>query len=230
MDGYLLVDKPAGISSFGVVARVRRVLTEAAGHKIKIGHTGTLDPSASGLMLLVVGKYTKRAGEFSKLDKTYEVEATLGATSSTGDIEGEITQISTQAPSEEQVKEILNKFIGESAQTPPIYSAIKVDGQRAYKLARAGKEVKIGPRLITIYSIDDIEYKYPKLSFSTSVSSGTYIRSLVGDIGQELGVGAYMSALKRTKVGDYLLADAIKLEPLSAEIIQSQLKQLPNHP
>lgn len=225
MDGYLLVDKPAGISSFGVVARVRRVLTEAAGHKVKVGHTGTLDPAATGLMILVIGAYCKRAGEFSKLDKTYEVEVTLGATSSTGDIEGEITQENTQRPDETEVRLVLSKFVGTIYQTPPIYSAIKVDGQRAYKLARAGKAVKIEPRKVSIYSIENIEYKYPKLTFTTSVSSGTYVRSLAVDIGAELGTGAFMSALKRTKIANYELFDALELENLNAKIIQSHLKE-----
>ncbi len=227
MDGFLLVDKPAGISSFGVVARVRRSLTEAAGHKIKIGHSGTLDPAATGLMILVVGKYCKRAAEFSKLDKTYEVEVTLGATSSTGDIEGEITPKNSYRPVKKEVENALNNFVGDIAQTPPIYSAVKINGQRAYKLARAGREVKIEPRQVTIHSISKIEYKYPKLAFITEVSSGTYIRSLVEDIGAELDTGAYTSALKRTKIADYSLTDAIRLEPLDAKIVQTNLKQLP---
>lgn len=225
----MLVNKPAGISSFGVVARVRRALSEAAGYKVKVGHTGTLDPAASGLMVLVIGKYCKRANEFSKLDKTYEVEAALGATSSTGDIEGEITKKSTQRPDETEVRMVLSKFVGNIYQTPPIYSAIKVNGQRAYKLARVGKEVKIEPRQVTINSIENIEYKYPKLSFTTSVSSGTYIRSLVEDIGANLGTGAYMSALKRTKIADYKIDDALEIEPLNAEIIQRSVQTLPKH-
>lgn len=224
MDGFLLVDKPAGISSFGVVARVRRVLSETAGHKLKVGHTGTLDPAATGLMIIVIGKYCKRASEFSKLDKTYRVELTLGTTSLTGDIEGELTQKSTQRPELEEIKTALNKFVGVIQQTPPIYSAIKVNGQRAYKLARAGKELKLEPRQVTIHSIENIEYNYPKLSFITEVSSGTYIRSLAEDIGQELGTGAYMSALKRTKIAHYDLADALELEGLSAEVIQTYLQ------
>jgi tRNA pseudouridine55 synthase len=202
-------------------------LSEAAGHKVKVGHTGTLDPAATGLMIIVVGQYCKRASEFSKLDKTYKVEMTLGATSSTGDIEGEITQNKTHQPDETEVRMVLGNFKGNIYQTPPIYSAIKIDGQRAYKLARAGKQVQLEPRQVTISSIENIEYKYPKLTFTTSVSSGTYIRSLVEDIGAELGTGAYMSALKRTKVGIYDLADAISLESLSPEIIQAHLKTLP---
>jgi len=227
MDGFLLVDKPAGISSFGVVARVRRVLSEQAGHKVKVGHTGTLDPAATGLMILVIGKYCKRAAEFSKLDKTYEVELTLGATSTTGDVEGKLTQKSTRQPDLEEVETALSKFVGQISQTPPAYSAIKVNGQRAYKLARAGKEVKLEPRPVTIHSIENIEYKYPKLTFTTSVSSGTYIRSLAEDIGTELGTSAYMSALKRTKVDSYDLEEALTLDKISYSDIINHLEQTP---
>jgi len=226
MDGYLLVNKPAGLSSFGVVARVRRALSEKESRKVKVGHTGTLDPLAAGLMILVVGTYCKRASQFTKLDKTYEVELTLGAQSPTADSEGELTKVSDKQPPSDQIQQALNSFTGTISQTPPIFSAIKVDGQRAYKLARAGKQVALEPRQVTVYSITNIEYKYPKLSFTTSVSSGTYIRSLAVDIGQKLGTGAYMSNLTRTKIADYDFADAIELEPLDAKIIQTHLQHL----
>ena len=165
--------------------------------------------------ILVIGTYCKRAAEFSKLDKTYEVELTLGATSTTGDIEGEITQKSSRQPSEIELEEVLGRFVGQIMQTPPIFSAIKVDGQRAYKLARAGKEVKLEPRQVTIYSIDNIEYNYTRLTFNTSVSSGTYIRSLAEDIGTKLGTGAYMSALRRTQVGKCHIKDATPVDKIN---------------
>jgi tRNA pseudouridine55 synthase len=212
MDGILLVDKPAGWTSFDVVAKVRGIIKAETGQKIKIGHTGTLDPMATGLLVLVLGKYTKRAGEFSKLDKVYEAELTLGQTSSTGDGEGELTQKSTRRPSLEEVQNVLNKFVGEINQTPPQYSAIKIDGQRAYKAARAGKTVVIEPRQVKIHSIKDVEYEYPILRFTTEVSSGTYIRSLAEDIGQELGTGAYLSSLRRTQVGEFCVADTAQLD------------------
>jgi tRNA pseudouridine55 synthase len=215
MDGILLVDKPAGISSFGVVARVRGIIKAETGQKIKIGHTGTLDPAATGLMILVLGKYTKRAGEFSKLDKTYEAELTLGQTSTTGDKEGEITQKSTQKPAEQAIQAVLNTFLGEISQTPPQYSAIKIDGQRAYKLARQGIAPVIKPREITIYSLELTDYSYPKVKFTVSVSSGTYIRTLAEDIGAKLGTGAYLSALRRTQVGDFKINDATKLPDIN---------------
>ena len=223
MDGILLVDKPAGWTSHDIVAKVRGIIKAQTGQKIKIGHTGTLDPVATGLMILVLGKYTKRAGEFSKLDKTYEAELTLGQTSSTGDREGELTQKSTRRPGLEEVQNVLNKFVGEISQVPPAFSAIKIDGQRAYKLARAGKEVVIEPRKVKIYSITNIKYDYPKLSFTTEVSSGTYIRTLAEDIGQNLGTGAYLSALRRISVGKFDLENALRINDLSLSSIEKYL-------
>jgi tRNA pseudouridine55 synthase len=225
MDGILLVDKPAGWTSFDVVAKIRGIIKAETGQKIKIGHTGTLDPMATGLLVLVLGKYTKRAGEFSKLDKTYEAELTLGQTSSTGDQEGEITQKSARRPSLKEIEAALSTFLGEISQTPPQHSAIKVDGQRAYKLARAGKEVVIEPRKVTIHSISNVQYGYPKISFTTSVSSGTYIRALAEDIGQTLGTGAYLSALRRTQVGRFNVSAAIGLEVIGFDTISPHLVQ-----
>ena len=218
MNGILLVDKPAGWTSHDVVAKVRNILKSQTGQKVKVGHTGTLDPAATGLLLLVVGSYTKRAGEFSKLDKTYEAEITLGATSSTGDSEGEITPKNTQIPTLQQVQQVLNKFIGEIQQIPPAFSAIKVDGKRAYKLARAGKTVEMEPRQVKIYTIKDVEYDYPKLGFLTEVSSGTYIRSLAEDVGRNLGTGAYLSGLRRTQIGDYKISEAQGLDSLQKSV------------
>lgn len=207
-EGIWPVYKPVGISSFGLVARIRR-LTGVR----KVGHAGTLDPQAEGLMIILVGKdYTRQADSFLKLDKTYEVEATLGLVSSTGDREGEFSQVSHDAPSRQAVELALKAFEGDIMQTPPAYSAIKIDGQRAYKLARAGKEVVIEPRQVRINNIKLLEYSYPRVHFTVDVSSGTYIRSLVEDIGAHLGVGAYMSALKRTRVGKYSLAEAVHID------------------
>ena len=215
MDGILLVDKPIGWTSFDVVAKVRGIIKAETGQKLKIGHTGTLDPMATGLLVLVLGNYTKRAGEFIKLDKTYQAELTLGKTSTTSDREGELTQISTQQPSLDEIQSVLNKFKGQISQTPPQYSAIKVDGQRAYKAARVGKTVKIEPRQVNIYGIEDVIYEYPKLSFTCKVSSGTYIRSLAVDIGEKLGTGAYLSGLRRTTVGNYSVSDAYGVDKYS---------------
>jgi tRNA pseudouridine55 synthase len=215
MDGYLLVDKPACWTSHDVVAKVRNILKNEAQHKVKVGHTGTLDPFATGLLILMVGSHTKRAAEFSKLGKTYEAEIVLGKVSSTGDPEGEITQKSDKVPTQEEVNNTLEEFTGEIEQTPHKFSAMKIDGQRAYKLAREGKEVKLEPRKVTIYSIKDVKYNYPKLKFTTEVSSGTYIRSLAEDIGKNLGTGAYLSELRRTQVGSFNIDKAQSIEQIT---------------
>lgn len=212
MDGIILIDKPAGISSFGVVARVRWLLSQQAGKKVKVGHTGTLDPFATGLMIVVVGSYCKRAGEFSKLDKRYEATLRLGLTSSTGDPEGELSNVSTRRPSEAELRTILNTCVGEVTQTPPSYSAIKINGVRAYKLARQGTEVAMPTRQVTIHELELIGYEYPEVKISTHVSSGTYIRTLAQDIGNGLGVGAYLTQLRRTTVGKFRVQDAVELQ------------------
>jgi tRNA pseudouridine55 synthase len=215
LDRIILVDKPAGISSFGVVARVRRTLSSEAGKKVKVGHTGTLDPFATGLMILVSGKETKNAGTFSKLDKVYEATIVLGQTSTTGDPEGELTSISDRVPSLQEVENALEQFVGEIEQTPPIFSAIKINGQRAYKLARKGEEVEIPKRIVTVFSLELLEYSYPEIKVRTHVGSGTYIRSLAFDIGAVLKTGAFTNHLRRTKVADYSLADADSIDKYS---------------
>lgn len=208
-DGIVLVDKPSQMTSFGVVARVRRRLSVKAGKKVKVGHTGTLDPFATGLMILVVGKSCREAGQYSKLDKVYEATVRLGETSSTGDPEGEITSLDDRKPNREEIKTALRQFTGDIQQTPPAFSAIKVNGQRAYKLARRGEKVEMPVRTITIYSLELLDYTYPELRIRTHVSSGTYIRTLAEDIGVELGVGAYCSQLRRTSIAGHSMADAI---------------------
>jgi tRNA pseudouridine55 synthase len=213
-DGILLIDKPAAMTSFGVVARVRRVLSQQAGKKVKVGHTGTLDPFATGLMILVIGNECKNAGTYSKLDKVYEATIILGETSTTGDPEGELTTVSDLQPSQEQVNAALEGFVGEITQIPPIYSAIKVNGQRAYKLAHKGETVDIPARQVTVHSLELLEYAYPTLTVRAHVSSGTYIRTLAQDIGAALGTGAYCRELRRTQISTWTLAEATTLEAL----------------
>ena len=221
MDGLILVDKPKDWTSFDVVAKVRNQLKKQAGAKVKVGHTGTLDPLATGLLVLTIGSYCKRAGEFTKLDKVYEVEMKLGETSTTDDEEAEKTKVSSEIPFEAEIKEAINGFVGKIQQTPPAFSAIKIDGKRAYKLAREGKEVKIEPRQVTVYEIKDIKITGAKVTFTTKVSSGTYIRSLVRDIGEKMGVGAYMTNLRRTQIGNFQIANACKPEnPSTLNIVQ----------
>lgn len=211
-NGLLLIDKPAGISSFGVVGRVRWALSQVAGKKVKVGHTGTLDPFATGLMIIVVGDYCKRASEFSKLDKSYEALVRLGQKSSTGDPEGEISPVNDEQPTAERIEEVLVGFRGEIVQTPPAYSAIKINGQRAYKLARAGQQVVMPTRTVTVSDLRVLNYTYPQLRITCGVSSGTYIRTLAEDVGAALGTGAYTAELRRTRVGKWHIADAVTLE------------------
>lgn len=213
-DGILLIDKPAGMTSFGVVARVRRVLSEKAGKKVKVGHTGTLDPFATGLLILLTGKGTKRSGEFLKLDKKYEATIRLGAVSTTGDVEGEIKEIESLSKivTLEEVKEAAERFLGEIEQKVPRYSAVKIKGERAYKLARKGVEVEMPTRKVQIFDLEIVDFEWPNLKITCHVSSGTYIRALGEDIGEFLGVGGYLTSLRRTAVGKYQVKDAIKLE------------------
>ena len=208
MDEILLIDKPPGMTSFGVVARLRRVLSKQEGKKVKVGHTGTLDPFATGLMIIVTGRMCRRAMEFTKLDKWYEAEIVLGIESTTGDPEGELSRISDRKPDKGEIKQVLKKFTGKIEQTPPAFSAVKVNGRRAYQLARAGKEVDIPKRIITIYALELIGYDYPVLKLRAHVSSGTYIRSLAADIGKELKTGAYCQNLRRIKIADYDVKNA----------------------
>ena len=215
----ILIDKPAGLSSFGVVARVRRRLSMEAGKKVKVGHTGTLDPFATGLLILLANKATKLSNQFLKLDKWYEATICLGKTSTTGDPEGEITDQHVEAiPTFEEVETVVAKFIGKITQTVPAFSAVKINGQRAYQLARRGEDVSMPTRQIEIYAIEILSYNYPELVIRTHVSSGTYIRTLGEDIGKALGVGAYLTALRRTQVGDYQIKNAVKLSDFMGEI------------
>ncbi len=212
-DDILLIDKPAGWTSFDVVAKIRssiRAEYRERGEKptkkqLRVGHAGTLDPFATGLLIILKGDACKKAGEFLKLDKVYEATVRLGQTSTTDDPEGEITEVSNKVPSIDEVKAALEKFKGEITQRPPIYSAIKIDGQRAYKLAREGKEFEVPERIVQIYSIDLLDYSYPEIKIRVHVGSGTYIRSLAEDIGREIGVGAYCSALRRISIADWHL-------------------------
>ncbi len=231
MQGILLVDKPKGWTSFDVVNYVRRIVALSEGKKpknCKVGHTGTLDPLATGLLVLLVGKeYTRRATELSKLDKIYDVVMKLGETSTTADAEGEITSLSDRRPSNDELKAALQKFTGDIMQTPPIYSAMKVNGVRAYKLARQGSEVTLEARPAKIHAIKLTEYTYPFVRFMANVGSGTYIRSLVEDVGRELGTGAYMSDLKRTEVGRFRLVDSLRdVGSLDAESLAARLIEL----
>ena len=230
MQGLLLIDKPKSWTSFDVVNYVRSTVARSLGVKpktIKVGHIGTLDPLATGLLVLLLGKeYTRRAAELSHLDKIYEVTMHLGYVSSTGDDEGEKKTINNRLPDITEIKIALDHFTGEIQQVPPAFSAIKVNGQRAYKLARAGETLKLEPRTVTIHQNKLKQYAYPLVQFESSVSSGTYIRSLVEDIGRELNTGAYMSDLRRLSIGKFSLKEAVPVQNISAELIAARLQSL----
>jgi len=231
MNGLLLINKPQGWTSFDAVNKVRRAI-EASGlnttnrKRFPVGHTGTLDPLAEGLLVVLLGDYTRRAPELVKASKTYEVVMTLGQTSTTGDEEGEKQVVSDLQPKLYTIEEVFMSFVGDSMQTPPQYSAIKVNGQRAYKLARAGKKVELEPRPIHVARMLLLSYHYPDVHFLVEVSSGTYVRALIEDMGKALTTGAYMKSLKRTKVGNYDIRDAISPENITGELIQQNMRSL----
>lgn len=206
----LLVDKPLDWTSFQAVNKIKfKIKREFKLKKIKIGHAGTLDPKATGLLVVCTGKFTKKIPEIQDAPKEYWAELKIGVQTESYDTEKpEILPQDYSHITEENIHEALGKFLGEIEQTPPIFSAIKVDGERAYNLARAGQEVEIKARKTTIYYIKNIEINLPKISFVVGCSKGTYIRSLAHDIGQELGVGAYLTQLRRTKIGDLLVENA----------------------
>jgi tRNA pseudouridine55 synthase len=227
MHGILLVDKPVGWTSFDVVNYVRKIVAHHEGKKpkqIKVGHTGTLDPFATGLLVLLIGKdYTRQANSLSKLDKSYSANMKLGAISSTGDPEGNISILNDKVPSRAELNTIVKQFIGNIEQIPPAFSAIKINGQRAYKLARAGQEVALKPRTTTIYRLEVDAYKYPDVQLKTDVSSGTYIRTLVEDIGKNLSTGAYTLELRRESVGDFQVNQSLKIEDIDASKLEDRL-------
>lgn len=210
--GYVfLLDKPLDWTSFQAVNKMKYKLKREFNlpKKFKIGHAGTLDPRATGLLIVCCGKFTKKIPEIQDAPKEYWTEIKIGVQTESYDTEKpEILQQDIAHVTEEQITEALEKFVGEIEQKPPVYSAIKIDGQRAYNLARAGEEVEMKSRKTTIFYIKDIKIELPLVSFTVGCSKGTYIRSLAHDIGQELGVGAYLTQLRRTKIGDYSIENA----------------------
>lgn len=221
MNGRLLVNKPIGITSFDVIRRLRRVTGVR-----KIGHAGTLDPLASGLMLILFGAACKQAQLLTKLDKRYTATVKLGATSVTGDEEGEKTAVSDRVPSKSEIEAALSKLTGEITQVPSVYSAIKIDGKEAYKRARAGEAVEMPSRQVMVYENRLVNYTYPVVELDAKVSSGTYIRTLAADLGELLGTGAYLGGLVRTEVGSYGLGEAVVLDEADTAVVQQHLIDL----
>lgn len=209
MTGIVIVDKPAGWTSQDVTARLRRVFGTR-----RIGHGGTLDPMATGVLPVFVGRATRGVEFFEHADKTYEAVLRLGTVTDTQDSTGTVLEKRPAAVTEAEFRDILPKFTGKIAQIPPMYSAIKVDGKKLYELARAGKEVERKPREITIFSLELLEFSGETAKIRVHCSKGTYIRTLCHDIGAALGCGACMETLRRTAAGEYTLADSVELDTL----------------
>jgi tRNA pseudouridine55 synthase len=227
--GLLVVDKPKGMTSRDVVNRVQRWFPP----RTPVGHTGTLDPLATGVLVLCVGDATRLAEYVQRMPKSYRARLRLGARSDTDDAEGKITRSEQPGPPPNpiEVAHCLKKFVGAIAQVPPAFSAAHMSGRRAYELARRGKQVSLGPRRVTIYRIELLTYEYPYLGIEVDCSKGTYIRSLARDLGEKLGCGAYVEELRRTRVGPFATSRAVALEsdvntalssllPLAAAVVE----------
>ncbi|MEK9132953.1 MAG: tRNA pseudouridine(55) synthase TruB [Patescibacteria group bacterium] len=203
MEQILLIDKPSGITSFDVIRHLRRKLGIR-----KMGHGGTLDPLATGLMIIGINEGTKRLTEFLGLPKEYEVLIEFGKVSNTYDADGEISDGSKRKVVRDEFEKTLKDFIGEISQTPPAFSAKKINGQRAYELARKGQVVELKPQKITISAIEILNFSWPFVKLRIACSKGTYIRSLAHDLGQKLGCGGYVKELRRTRIGNCRVEDA----------------------
>ena len=203
-----LVDKPKGLTSSQVVQRIRKKFN------VKTGHTGTLDPLATGLLVVLTGKRTKNASLFLKLDKAYEVKAILGTETDTFDSDGKVLRQNDNEVAREELERTMKEFYGEIWQIPPPFSAKKIAGRKAYQLARKGISVDIPPKKVSIYSLGLKEFQFPYFTLTCDVSSGFYVRSLVHDIGEKIGVGATVLEVRRTRVGPYQIEQAKGLEEL----------------
>lgn len=215
VSGVLVIDKPVGLTSHDVVQVVRR------GTNIRrAGHTGTLDPRASGVLVVLIGPAVRLSEYVSASDKRYQATIRLGSSTDTYDAEGRVTNSAPMGNiTEEQFEQTLDKFVGEIEQVPPPYSAIKIQGRKAYEMAREGEEVNLGPRLINVYSLELLEWAPPEAVIDVFCSSGTYVRSLANDLGVELGCGAHLVGLRRTKSGRFTLRDAVPLRRLQEAFV-----------
>lgn len=218
----LYIDKPLGWTSFDAVKRLRGALTRRLGvKKIKVGHAGTLDPLATGVMILCTGKATKRIDELQAGVKEYIATIALGATTPSFDLETEIdATYPTEHITRELVEEVLGKFTGRIEQIPPAFSAVKVDGKRAYDLARKGREVELKPKVLVIDEIELMAFSPTEITIRVVCSKGTYIRALARDIGAALGSGGHLTALRRTRVGDIAIGDCLSVDQC-AELIRT---------
>jgi tRNA pseudouridine55 synthase len=222
-DGVINLDKPAGLSSAAAVARVKRLLPRG----IKIGHAGTLDPFATGVLLLLIGKATKLCERLMDQPKRYETTIKFGATTTTDDLESPEQPWPAPvvaAPTRAQVDSVIPSFIGQIQQRPPAYSAMKIAGRRAYELARKGHDVEMKPRPVHVYGIEVMEYSWPLLRLRVDCGRGTYVRSLARDIGEALNVGGYLTQLRRTRVGAFDIATSVTLAQLTVETVGTHIQ------
>jgi tRNA pseudouridine55 synthase len=223
MQGFLVIDKSAGWTSRDAVNVVVKLCPRAT----KVGHAGTLDPLATGVLVVAVGKATRLISYAQEGTKTYRVEFLLGRTSDTEDVEGKVVELALPpVPSLEALEAAAKDFVGQIMQRPPAYSAIQVDGQRSYNRARRGEAVELAPRPVRIDVISLLSYEYPKFELEVTCGKGTYIRSLGRDIGEKLGSGAVMSQLRRTQVGAFAIEDAVTIERLRDEGIERYLRPM----
>ena len=210
MEGVLLVDKPQGLTSHDVVYRLRRKLQMK-----KIGHAGTLDPMATGLLVMLIGKATRISQYLMSVDKVYEGEITLGVVTNSQDAEGEVMETRpVPALTEAAVREVMKSFLGDQYQMPPMFSAIKIGGVALYKLARKGEEVEREPRFIRVAAFELTSFALPRLTFNLHCTKGTYVRTIAHDLGQKLGCGAHLSALRRTGSGQFTIAQCTPLDTI----------------
>jgi tRNA pseudouridine55 synthase len=227
MDGIINLDKPAGITSARAVDRVKRLLPKGT----KIGHAGTLDPFATGILLLLIGRATKSCERLMGAAKTYEATLKLGATTATDDLESPEQPYPSEQPIQsvprETIESVLPRFVGSIQQRPPAFSAMKVRGRRAYDLARRGDVVDLQARTVIVYGIELIEYDWPQLKLKIDCGRGTYIRSLARDLGEALGVGGYLTALRRSRIDPFMIDTAVSIETLQAEGVEKHLKPVP---
>jgi tRNA pseudouridine55 synthase len=224
LTGIFNVDKPAGLSSARVVGQVKRLLPRGT----KIGHAGTLDPFATGVLLLLVGKSTKLCESLMDEPKQYEATIKFGATTPTDDPESaESITPNVQPVSIDSVRESLTRFVGNIEQRPPAFSALKVGGRRAYKLARSGETVELKPRIVRVDSIDLLSYEWPFARIRMDCGRGTYVRAIARDLGETLGVGGHLTQLRRTRVGPFFSSDSVLLDQLREDSVVSRLRQYP---
>jgi tRNA pseudouridine55 synthase len=218
--GILNVNKPTGCSSRHVVDRIERLV-----HPAKVGHAGTLDPLATGVLVICVGQATRLISYVQRMPKQYRATFLLGRRSETDDVEGDVTEIAdAPIPTRSTLDEILPQFFGDIAQIPPAHSAVKIGGRRAYKLARAGKKVELAPRTVTIHRLEILRYDYPELELEIQCGSGTYVRALGRDLATGLGTSAVMCALERTAIGNFYVHDALALDDASATTVGRHLQ------